>query len=262
MSAQYSSDVTLASADPALVLCWEEKVRQGEDCTLQLKHSKGRITTIFKSTRLLNKIPHPHSSDPILPQAEKEKKKKNKRKRGTPKSLEALLSYQKRLVEERGLPPSRLMQEQAAQASISPSQAGEEEDIHNFKCEICDYSTNSKHGLSVHIGHKHKEQQKPGGLEVGDCEALVIGNQEESNKKELVNSNSSSRPSKVLRCTLCRRTFHSNESFEEHKWCVYSSTKFTKCPLCVEDEPNCALLMYHIKEDHKKNYDWIVNDYN
>ena len=96
------------------------------------------------------------------------------------------------------------MQEQAAPASISPSQAEEEEDIHNFKCEICYYSTNSKLGLSVHIGHKHKEQQKSGGLDVGDCETLVFGNQEESNMKELVSSNSSSRPSKILRCTLCR----------------------------------------------------------
>ena len=146
------------------------------------------------------------------------------------------------------------MQEQAAPASISTSQAEEEEDTHNFKWEICDYSTNSKHGLCDNIGHKHKEQQKPGGLDVGDCEALVIGNKEECNKKELVNSNSSSRPSNVLRCKLCRLAFHSNESFEDHKWWAYSSTKFTKCPLCVEEEPNCTLLMYRIKEDHKKNF--------
>ena len=43
-------DVTLASADPHLVLCWEEKVRLGAECFLLLKHSKGKIITILKSS--------------------------------------------------------------------------------------------------------------------------------------------------------------------------------------------------------------------
>ena len=78
------------------------------------------------------------------------------------------------------------MQEQAAPASICPSQAEEEEDTHNFKCEICDYSTNSKHGLSDHIGHTHKEQQKLGVLDVGDCEALVSGIKKNPIRKNLL----------------------------------------------------------------------------
>ena len=43
-------NVTLASADPALLLCWENMVRQGTECSLLLKHSKGKIITILKST--------------------------------------------------------------------------------------------------------------------------------------------------------------------------------------------------------------------
>ena len=111
---------------------------------------------------------------------------------------------------------------------------------------MCDYSTSSKHGISVHIGRKHKEQEKPDSLvDVKECEALVNRNQEEASEiKNTVNSdalniNCSCWPSKVLRCTWCQRTFHSDESFEDHKWWAYSSTKLTKCPLCVEEEPNC-----------------------
>ena len=38
-------DVTLASADHRLVLCWEEKVRLEAECSLWLKHSaRGRLS--------------------------------------------------------------------------------------------------------------------------------------------------------------------------------------------------------------------------
>ena len=40
-------DDTLASADPTLLSCWEEKVKQGIECSLVLKHSKGKIVTNF-----------------------------------------------------------------------------------------------------------------------------------------------------------------------------------------------------------------------
>ena len=45
MSVPYESDVTLAPVEPALLLFWKEKVRQGMDCSLLLKHSKGKIIT-------------------------------------------------------------------------------------------------------------------------------------------------------------------------------------------------------------------------
>ena len=59
-------DITLASADPTLLSCWEEKVKQGIDCSLTLTHSKGRVTTIFKLV-----TPDARQSLPVasLPQA-------------------------------------------------------------------------------------------------------------------------------------------------------------------------------------------------
>ena len=35
-------DVTLASADPALLKCWDKLVMQGTDCSLLLKQNKGK----------------------------------------------------------------------------------------------------------------------------------------------------------------------------------------------------------------------------
>ena len=39
---------TLVLVDPSILSCWEEKVKQGLDCSLMLKHSKGVVNTIFK----------------------------------------------------------------------------------------------------------------------------------------------------------------------------------------------------------------------
>ena len=146
-------DVTLAHADLALLQCWKEKVSKGFECSLMLKHSKGRVTTILTSSSL--KIPVPRKSKP----APKISAEVITRKKGLPKKrLEALLSYQKRLVEEKGLPPSRLMLEKAAATPPSPPSAeGAEASI--FKCDLCYYYTHSKHGLSVHRGAKHKNTQ-------------------------------------------------------------------------------------------------------
>ena len=87
MPPQDSPDVTFASADPALLACWEEKVKQGASCSLLLEHKKGVITTTLKcgSTR------------------------KAFNAEGNRKKLKALPSYQERLVREKGLPPSNLM---------------------------------------------------------------------------------------------------------------------------------------------------------
>ena len=86
--------VTLASADPQLLLCWEEKVRLGAECSLSLKHSKGKIVTILKSSSLRSKKPNISSSSTIVPpkagkpinppKAEKKKKTRNKKKRLVP----------------------------------------------------------------------------------------------------------------------------------------------------------------------------------
>ena len=76
--------------------------------------------------------------------------------------MEALITYQKRLVEEKGLPPSRLMLEQAASAttaSLPVQMPGRDEK--DFKFELCDKCFKSMHGLKTHMGHKHKDLQKP-----------------------------------------------------------------------------------------------------
>ena len=132
MSVKDLSNVTLVYADLSLLLCWEEKVKQGTECSLNLKYSKGKFTSILQcsSTKMLPK-PIPSSTS----QAENIKKKK----KGSKKKMEALITYQKRLVEEKGLPPSKLMLEQAASAttaSLPVQMPGLEEKY--FKSEHCD----------------------------------------------------------------------------------------------------------------------------
>ena len=111
-------------------------------------------------------------------------KKKKHSKRNNKKSLEALLSFQKRLVEEKGLPPSRLMLEQAASTSqpSKPTQESAPEESHTehqkadelvkeptqvqeandkdsgknkqetkFKCPPCQNIFKSKHTLAIHV---------------------------------------------------------------------------------------------------------------
>ena len=58
-------DHNLVSVDPSILSCWEEKVKEGFDCTLLLKHSKGKVTTILKCSKLVassdarNSVPQP-----------------------------------------------------------------------------------------------------------------------------------------------------------------------------------------------------------
>ena len=52
------------------------------------------------------------------------------------------------------------MLEQAA-AGHASIPAGQSEETSTFKCELCGYITNSKHGLSDHMGLKHTIKQKP-----------------------------------------------------------------------------------------------------
>ena len=159
MSVPDNSDVTLAPVDPALLLCWEEKVRQGMDCSLLLKHSKGKIiTTLTASNVWRNEAKAPTT---VLSQGEKEKVKKKKKKRSK-KRLEDLLTFHQRLVEEKGLPPSRLMLKHAASAIPASSPILEQYEIkEDFKCEHCGKKFSFKQGLTIHIGHKYRDLKKP-----------------------------------------------------------------------------------------------------
>ena len=75
---------------------------------------------------------------------------------GQKKKLEKLLAYHHRLVVEKGLPPSRLMEEHAA-ASPAPSTKVTSEK--KFKCDQCDFGSDSQHGLKVHADRSHKETE-------------------------------------------------------------------------------------------------------
>ena len=79
MSGVESSGVTLALVDSSLLSCWEEMIKQGKECSLVLKHNKGKVTTTLQSTSCL---PHPS-----LSASKKTRKKASKKKR-----LEGLLA--------------------------------------------------------------------------------------------------------------------------------------------------------------------------
>ena len=118
-----SQDVTLALADPDIFLCWEKKVKQGKECSLLLEHKNGKVTTTFKVCKVLKSEARAPKTD-LKSQAEKKNQKKGCKK------LTKLLAYHKRLCDEKGLPPSSLMVQHAAESSSSsppdqkPSQEG------------------------------------------------------------------------------------------------------------------------------------------
>ena len=92
-------------ADPDIVLCWEQKVKQGRKCSLLLEFKNGNVTTtlkVCKSRSFEAQTPKIDSK----PQAEKKSKQKKKKK----PNLGKLRAYHKHLVEEKGLAPSILFQ--------------------------------------------------------------------------------------------------------------------------------------------------------
>ena len=152
MSGQDSFGVTLAHVNPSLLSCWEAMVKQGEECSLFLKHSDGRITATLQCTT------SSASSTSTPPAGELKKKKKKKSKGNKKRRFEALLAFHQRLVDEKGLPPSRLMKQHAA-ASESASASQNTELRKPFKCDQCNFSSDSKRGLKVHIGKAHREPE-------------------------------------------------------------------------------------------------------
>ena len=146
----------LVSVDPSILSCWGEKVKEGFDCILLLKHSKGKVTTVLKCSKLVAS-PDPRKSVPqpaVSPTQVEVAKGMKKRRKMNKKKLESLLSYQERLVREKGLPPSRLMLQHAA--DVQPLHASKE-----FQCDQCEFSSTSKRGLSKHKSCKHKESEEP-----------------------------------------------------------------------------------------------------
>ena len=46
-----SPDITLAHVDPVILSCWERLVKQGQDCSILLKHSRGKVTATLQSVK-------------------------------------------------------------------------------------------------------------------------------------------------------------------------------------------------------------------
>merc|ERR1712208_168989 len=128
--------------------CWDKMVKRGEECSLLLKHSKGKVIATLQCT---TPVKTKTSSNFSTPSAEEEKKKRGKKRK-----LEKLLAYHQRLVAEKGLPPSRLMEEHA---TISSTPSDQSTGAEKFKCDHCDFKSDSQRGLKVHVGRSHKNTE-------------------------------------------------------------------------------------------------------
>ena len=152
MSAEDFSDVTLVHVDPYLVSCWNKMVKRGKECSLLLKHSKGKVFASLQCTTTAQPTTPVSPSPSLSPSAKRRKKKSG----GKKQKLEKLLAYHQRLVVEKGLPPSRLMEEHAA---ASPAPTANSTSGKQFKCDQCDFASDSQRGLKVHVGRSHKDPE-------------------------------------------------------------------------------------------------------
>ena len=66
MAAADSLDVTLVPVDTSILSCWEEKVKQGLDCSLLLRHSKGKVITTLKCSGNREDKGHSGRDKPVL----------------------------------------------------------------------------------------------------------------------------------------------------------------------------------------------------
>ena len=57
---------------------------------------------------------------------------------------------------EKGLPPSRLMEEHAALSTPPPAKSSSGS---KFECDRCDFVSDTQHGLKVHMGKSHKNAE-------------------------------------------------------------------------------------------------------
>ena len=150
MSGEDSVGVTLAHVDPSLVSCWNKMVKQGEEYSLLLKLSKGKVVATLQCSTPVKTSTSMSSSSPSA--LEKKKKRKGSKK----KKLEKLLAYHQRLVVEKGLPPSRLMEEHAALSTPPPAKSPSRS---QFECDQCDFASDTQRGLKVHMGKSHKKTE-------------------------------------------------------------------------------------------------------
>ena len=78
--------------------------------------------------------------------------------------------------------------------------------------------------------------------------------------------NSSDKPSHMLRCSVCRKTFKNRSEFNEHNGKGFEDEKNTivkvMCPVCSQEYSSCLLVKIHLKSNHNRNFRWIVQEYN
>ena len=60
--------------------------------------------------------------------------------------------------------------------AVSPSNSvqAETEEIEHFRCDHCEYTTYSKHGLSVHMVYRHRKQQQ---LDISHEEVSIVSSE-------------------------------------------------------------------------------------
>ena len=109
----------------------------GKDCSLILKYHGGKIK---RHKAVAHKLKPGHLSSF---QAEKIDQKIKKKKK---KNLEKLLSYHQRLVDEKGLPPSKLMMQHTKHSN------------EQFKCDQCEFQPKILDHLKNHKNAVHKAQ--------------------------------------------------------------------------------------------------------
>ena len=243
------TDVTLACVDPALVSCWDRMVKQGNECSLLLKHSKGKVTVTMQCTTPAT--PLAMCSSTSLSSSAKRKKKKGGKKR----KLEKLLAYHQRLVVEKGLPPSRRMKQHAAafeSASAPPTQSAAVGKP--FKCDQCDFSSDSKRGLKVHKGRAHKDQQLLENLRVDPghdalaslpCEGGADGSTRSEPCPSCGVEISSSHNCVRLQCECCEEAFFDELTLKTHMKSVHQS-----CDECHTWFSNIYKWHEHYEEVH------------
>ena len=158
----------------------KKKVKQGRECSLLLKHKNGKVTTTLKVSKDVK-------SEARFPKTDSKSEAENKNQTKGGRKLATLLAYHQRLVDEKGLPPSNLMVQHAAEMSStsSPAQKPGQEDIFNtFKCDLCQILLKTKQKLGKHMRNKHTDLQKPEelrGAEANQYLNLSVFSEERSN---------------------------------------------------------------------------------
>ena len=188
-------------------------MKQGKECSLMMKHSKGNITVKLQSTSKVS--PLPQASLSASAEAKKGKKKSKK------KRLETLLAYHQRLVEERRLPPSRLMLHQAAAVLASQPSQSHGQTEKQFKCDQCEFSSESQRGFKVHMGRRHKDLQLPENLRDDECEEFLAVSPLKEVREELPEVSSPTSVSDSVaecgfECACCGQRCQSEEALRKH----------------------------------------------